>query len=422
MKAIAIVDANNFYVSCERMFNPRLRGQPAVVLSNNDGCIVSRSNEAKDLKIGMGVPLFQVSKTIEQNGVHVLSSNYELYGDMSHRMMEVLEECSSEVERYSIDEAFISLEADDSQGLEDLGQMIKAKLYRHVGIPVSIGIAATKTLAKVAGHHAKMLPYLNGVFDLTPDSLQVPVLRNTPIEEVWGIGRRWAKKLTANGILTAFDLREMNEPWIRSKMSIVGLRLARELRGLPCHTLDTCPSPRRGINSTRSFGEMVESKEELKAAVASFVARAAEKLRREKMVAGAITVFVRTNKFHADEEQFSGSLTLQLAPMTCVTNEIQEVAFKALDSVFRQGLRYKKAGVMLSGLVPAHLIPQPLWEAEKSARLRAVMGKVDRLNQRFGRETVQCGQFISEGKWQMKLNSRSPRYTTRWDELLKVEC
>ena len=190
MKAIAIVDANNFYVSCERLFNPRLRGQAAVVLSNNDGCIVSRSNEAKELKIGMGVPLFQVSKIIEQNGVHVLSSNYELYGDMSHRMMEVLEECSPEVERYSIDEAFISLEAEDSQGLEELGRAIRARIYRHVGIPVSIGIAATKTLAKVAGHHAKVLPDLEGVFDLTPPSIQIPVLRNTPIEEVWGIGWR----------------------------------------------------------------------------------------------------------------------------------------------------------------------------------------------------------------------------------------
>lgn len=422
MKAIAIVDANNFYVSCERLFNPRLRGQPAVVLSNNDGCIVSRSNEAKAMRIGMGVPLFQVSKIIEQNGVQVLSSNYELYGDMSHRMMEVLETCSPEVERYSIDEAFISLEAEDSQGLEELGRAIRAKVYRQVGIPVSIGIAATKTLAKVAGHHAKVLPELDGVFDLTPASIQVPVLRNTPIQEVWGIGWRWAKKLKTNGILTAFDLREAKESWIRSQMSIVGLRLARELRGIACHRLETCPSPRRAINSTRSFGQMVDSKDELKAAVAAFVARAAEKLRREKMVAGAITVFVRTNKFHEDEEQFSGSTTLQLAPMTCVTNEIQTVAFKALDSLFRQGLRYKKAGVMLSNLVPASLIPQPLWEAEKTERLRAVMGKVDRLNQRFGRETVQCGQFISEGKWQMKLNSRSPRYTTRWDELLKVEC
>lgn len=422
MKAIAIVDANNFYVSCERLFNPRLRGQATVVLSNNDGCIVSRSNEAKEMKIGMGVPLFQVSKIIEQNGVHVLSSNYELYGDLSHRMMEVLEDCSPEVERYSIDEAFISLEADDSRGLEELGRAIRAKVYRHVGIPVSIGIAATKTLAKVAGHHAKLLPGLDGVFDLTPASIQVPVLRNTPIDEVWGIGWRWAKTLKINGILTAFDLREAREDWIRSKMSIVGLRLARELRGIACLRLDTCPSPRRAINSTRSFGEMVESKDELKAAVAAFVARAAEKLRREKMVAGAITVFVRTNKFHEDEEQFSGSLTMQLAPMTCVTNEIQTVAFKALDSLFRPGLRYKKAGVMLSGLVPASLIPQPLWEAEKSERLRAVMGKMDRLNQRYGRETVQCGQFISEGKWQMKLDSRSPRYTTRWDELLKVAC
>lgn len=422
MKAIALIDANNFYVSCERLFDPGLRGRPVVVLSNNDGCVVSRSNEAKRLGIRMAVPVFQIRSIIEREDVQVLSSNYELYGDLSHRMMEVLEDCSPDVERYSIDEAFISLEAEDSRELEMLGQKIKDRVYRHTGIPVSIGIAATKTLAKAAGHHAKTLPELNGVFDLTPPSLQVPVLRRTPIEEVWGIGWRWATKLKGHGIRTAFDLREARDEWIRRNMSITGLRLAHELRGVACHTLDTCPAPRRAINSTRSFGEMVESKEDLQAAVAQFVTRAAEKLRREKMVAGAITVFVRTNKFHQDEEQFSGSMTLQLAPMTCITNDIQAIAFKALESIYRPGLRYKKAGVMLSGLVPARIIPQPLWEMEKTERMRELMGNVDRLNRRFGRETVQCGVFVSEGKWRMQMNSRSPRYTTRWDELLKVEC
>lgn len=422
MKAIALIDANNFYVSCERAFNPWLRDKVTVVLSNNDGCVVSRSNEAKKLGIRMAVPIFQVRDIIEQHGVYVLSSNYELYGDLSSRMMNVLENFSPEVERYSIDEAFISLEAEDSAALERIGREIKAKVYRHTGIPVSVGIGATKTLSKVAGHHAKTLPELEGVFDLTPPSLQIPALRRTPIEEVWGVGFRWATKLKANGIRTAFDLREARDEWIRANMNITGLRMAHELRGIQCHTLDTCPQPRRAINSTRSFGKMVDSKDDLKAAVAMFVTRAAEKLRRERMVAGVITVFVRTDRYKLDDQQYSGSMTLQLAPMTNIINDIQTMAFKALDSIYRKDLRYKKAGVMLGDLVPDYGIPQPLWETDKAEKMRELMAKVDRLNQRFGRETVQCGTFISDGKWRMQMNNRSPRYTTRWDELLKVVC
>jgi DNA polymerase V len=422
MKAVALIDANNFYVSCERAFNPRLRGEPTVVLSNNDGCVVSRSNEAKQIGIRMAVPVFQVRSLIERHGVHVLSSNYELYGDLSNRMMNVLEEFSPEVERYSIDEAFLTLEAEDSAGLEKLGRDIKSRVYRCTGIPVSVGIGATKTLSKVAGFHAKTLPQLESVFDLTPPSLQVPALRRTPIEEVWGVGYRWATKLKANGIRTAFDLREARDEWIRANLNVTGLRMAHELRGIACHTLNTIPQPRRAINSTRSFGRMVDSLDDLKAAVGTFVTRAAEKLRREHMLAGIITVFILTDRHKPDDEQYSGSLTLQLAPMTNITNDIQTVAFKALETIYRKDLRYKKAGVMLGDLVPDYGLPQPLWETGKTEKMRELMAKVDRLNRRYGRETVQCGTFISDGKWQMQMNSRSPRYTTRWDELLKVAC
>lgn len=420
MKALALIDANNFYVSCERVFAPRLRGKPAIVLSNNDGCVVARSNEAKALGIGMAVPFFKVREIVERHGVQVLSSNYELYGDMSHRMMEVLEDCSPEVERYSIDEAFITLEAPDSDSLERLGREVKEKVYQHVGIPVSVGIATTKTLAKVAGHYAKAWSELDGVFSLTDASVQRPILRRTPIEEVWGIGARWAAKLKLSGISTALHLREADDGWIRARMSVAGLRIAHELRGIQCHTLDTCPSSRRGIHSTRSFGELIESREDLRAAVSVFAARACEKLRREGMVAGAITVFVRTNRFNPEERQYSGAVTLHLAPLTNLTPEIQAVAFKALDSLYRQGYRYKKAGVMLSDLSPEQSASQPLWDTEKQARMRSLMFNVDRLNQRFGRETVQYGIFATDGKWRMKLSSRSPRYTTRWDELPKV--
>jgi len=420
MKAIALIDANNFYVSCERVFAPCLRVEPIIVLSNNDGCVVSRSNEAKALGIGMAVPYFKVREIVERHGVRVFSSNYELYGDMSHRMMEVLEDSSPEVERYSIDEAFITLEAQDYVSLEKIGREVKEEVYRQVGIPVSVGIATTKTLAKIAGHYAKSWSELDGVFSITEPSVHTPILRRTSIEKVWGIGARSAIKLRLSGVSTAFHLREADERWVRSRMSVTGLRIRQELRGIQCHTFATSPSSRRGIHSTRSFGELVESRDDLRAAVSMFVARACEKLRREEMVAGAITVFVRTNRFNPDERHYSGAVTLRLAPLTNLTPEIQVVAFRALDSLYREGYRYKKAGVMLSDLSPEQSASQPLWDAEKQAKVRDLMFNVDRLNQRFGRETVQYGLFATEGKWKMKLSSRSPRYTTKWDELPKI--
>ncbi len=420
MKAIALIDANNFYVSCERVFAPRLRGEPVIVLSNNDGCVVARSNEAKALGIGMAAPYFKVRGLVERNGVHVYSSNYELYGDISHRMMEVLEDCSTEVERYSIDEAFITLDGRDSESLEKAGREVKKKVYRQIGIPVSVGIATTKTLAKVAGHYAKSWSELDGVFSIAELSVQTPILRRTPVEEVWGIGARSAAKLRLSGVTTALNLRESDENWVRARMSVTGLRIQQELRGIQCHTLATSPTSRRGIHSTRSFGEPVVAREDLRAAVSMFVARACEKLRREEMVAGAISVFVRTNRFNPGERHFSGAVTLRLAPLTNLTPEIQAVAFRALDSLYSEGYRYKKAGVLLSDLSPEQSASQPLWEAEKQARVRSLMFNVDRLNQRFGRETVQYGLFATEGKWKMKLSSRSPRYTTKWDELPKV--
>jgi DNA polymerase V len=335
-------------------------------------------------------------------------------------MMEVLEDCSLEVERYSIDEAFITLDGRDAESLEKAGREVKDKVYRQIGIPVSVGIATTKTLAKVAGHYAKSWSELDGVFSITELSVQTPILRRTPAEEVWGIGARSAAKLRLSGVTTALDLRESDEHWVRARMSVTGLRIQQELRGIQCHTLATSPASRRGIHSTRSFGEPVVAREDLRAAVSMFVARACEKLRREEMVAGAISVFVRTNRFNPDERHFSGAVTLRLAPLTNLTPEVQVVAFRALDSLYREGYRYKKAGVMLSDLSPEHSTSQPLWDAEKQARVRSLMFNVDRLNQRFGRETVQFGLFASDGKWRMKLSSRSPRYTTNWDELPKV--
>ncbi len=423
MKAIALIDANNFYCSCERAFNPKLWDKPVIVLSNNDGCVVSRSNEAKALGIRMAVPVFQVEEIIQQHGVYVFSSNYELYGDLSHRMMDLLEEFSPEVERYSIDEAFLSLEARDYHELEAMGREIRHQVKRQLGIPVSVGIAETKTLAKIAAHHAKALLDLGGVFNLADTPyLRDAALRRTPLEEVWGIGPRWCALLAKRKFETAFDLTSADDQWIRARLNVTGLRLVHELRGIACLQIEDTPPPKKCIASTRSFGDLIESKEDIKAALGLFVTRGGEKLRKEGLAAGAITVFIKTNRFSRREELYSASTTLSLAPMTNTTTELQTMAFKALDEIFVDGLQYKKAGIYLSDLRPAKNLTQRLWENGQHERMRALMSQIDHVNQRFGRETVQCGIFKSDGKWQTKLSKRSPRYTTRWDELLCIEA
>jgi DNA polymerase V len=423
MKAIALVDANNFYCSCERVFNPKLWGKPVIVLSNNDGCIVSRSNESKALGIRMGVPVFQAEEIIREHGVFVFSSNYELYGDLSNRMMDLLEDTSPEIERYSIDEAFISLEARDYQELDAIGREMRHQVKRQLGIPVSVGIAETKSLAKIAAHHAKMLPQLNGHFNITDTpTLRESALRRTPIDEVWGIGRRWRELLAKYKFGTAHDLTRADDQWVRANLNLTGLRLVHELRGIPCLAIDDNPPSKKCIASTRSFGELIKSKEDIKAALGLFVTRAGEKLRQDGLAAGAITVFIKPNRRNGSNSPYSDSATLALAPMTNVTTELQEVAFRALDKIFEHGLWYKKAGVYLSDLRPAENLPQRLWENDRHERMRALMSRIDRVNHRFGRETIKCGIFKSDGRWQTKLTRRSPRYTTRWDELLQVEA
>jgi DNA polymerase V len=423
VKAIALVDANNFYCSCERVFNPKLWDRPVVVLSNNDGCVVSRSNEAKALGIRMAVPVFQAEEIIREHGVFVFSSNYELYGDLSQRMMDLLEDSSPEVERYSIDEAFLGLEAHDYQELSEIGRGIRHQVQRQLGIPVSVGIAETKSLAKIAAHHAKTQTELKGLFNITgTPSLREAALKRTPIKEVWGIGRRWADLLAKHKFETAHDLTRADDQWVRANLNLTGLRFIHELRGIPCLAIEDNPAPKRCIASTRSFGNKVGAKEDIKAALGLFVTRAGEKLRQDGLAAGALTVFIRPQRESRSNNPSSHTVTLALAPMTNVTTELQEAAFRALDKIFKDGLWYKKAGVYLFDLRPAENLPQRLWDNERHERMRALMSRIDGVNRRFGRETVKCGIFKSDGKWQMKMTRRSPRFTTRWDELLQVEA
>jgi DNA polymerase V len=396
---ISLVDANNFYVSCERVFDPRLRDKPVVVLSNNDGCIVARSNEVKALGIPMGAPVHLVrwSETgpggpsqIHAHGIQVYSSNYTLYGDLSWRVVQTLEQFSPDVEVYSIDEAFWGLSEDGST----IAQEIRSTVLQWTGIPVSVGVATTKTLAKVANHLAKRG---TGVCVLTDPT---PVLAELPVGEIWGIGSRLSYRLHQQGILTALQLREVELPWIKQLMGIVGVRLVQELRGISCLPLELCPPPRKSCCVSRSFGVPVATVEDLKEAAATYGARAAAKVRRDGLVAGVVTVFITTNRFKPDEPQYSNSAVVQLPQPANDAFTLIHATLRAVERLYRPGYQYKKAGVLLTELRPASLVQTDLFsDPVKLERRGALMRTVDSLNRQFGAGTVFCAAEGVEKWW-----------------------
>ena len=412
----ALVDCNNFYVSCERVFNPKLEGRPVVVLSNNDGCVVSRSPEAKALGINTGTPFFECRDRILRCGGVILSSNYTLYGDMSRRVMDTLSTFAPNIEVYSIDEAFLSLSGFERFGLGDYGRQIRDRVRKWTGIPVTVGIAPTKTLAKAANHYAKKHDELHGVCCAQDSSLD-DILQFTEVEEVWGVGGRHGKMLRRHGITNARQLRDADDRWVVKRMTVVGLRTVWELRGTSALELDEVPAPRKDIISSRSFGRPVECLEELEEALASYVVRAAEKLRRQGSLASVLSVSLSTNRF-GKGPQYTNSATCSLQPPTNSTPELMDHARRPLQRIYRPGYRFSKTSVMLSGLSPAKHRPFHLFgTAPNEGRRTALMGTVDALNKRFQRKTV---TFAAEGlqqPWRMKQEHLSPRYTTRWDEL-----
>ena len=418
--AIALVDANNFYVSCERVFNARLINRPVVVLSNNDGCIIARSEEAKELGLKMGAPLFKNQQLIEAYDVAVYSSNYALYGDMSQRVMEALQEFTPEVEIYSIDEAFMGLEARPENSYRDYGAEIKAKVYQWTGIPLSIGISQTKTLAKVAQRFAKKTPQAQGVFDLTAPSKQTRVLEETPVDDVWGIGPAYSKLLKDAGINTARKLRDADRRWIRQRMTVVGARIVEELRGIRCLQLEQCPQQKKSVTCSRSFGVLVESLDDLREAVAVYTSRVAERLRRARLAARVVTVFINTDRF-STEPQYNNSLTYELASATDTTDELLEWTLKGLEQIFRPGFKYKKAGVMLNHLVPADQLSRRMFGDLSFERSRRLAEALDEINRRHGRDTIRFGLAQADGRWKTKAVRRSPRYTTCLKEVLLVQ-
>jgi DNA polymerase V len=417
----ALVDCNNFYASCERVFSPRLNGQPIVVLSNNDGCVVARSNEAKALGIGMGVPEFQIRPLLRAHHVQVFSSNYTLYGDMSQRVMETLEQLCPDLEVYSIDEAFLSLSGFTSRNLTEYGRTIRATVKQWTGIPVSVGIAETKTLAKLANRVAKRTPDTDGVFDLLACPERDSLLGRIPVADVWGIGPNHARLLNQRGITTVLQLCEADDQWIRTRMGIVGLRLVMELRGVSCLDLDQCPAPKQSLTCSRAFGTLIDTLAEMEEAVSVYTTRVAEKLRRERLAATALTVCLTTNEFK-EGPQYSNALTLTLPIVTDSTADLIRCALQGILAIYRDGYRYKKAGVMLTGLVPASQIQTDLYDYQDRGKSKRLMSALDAINDRWGAGTLQYASSGITKAWKTQFHRRSPAYTTDWNALPVVNA
>lgn len=421
-RVFALVDCNNFYASCERVFAPQLRDVPVVVLSNNDGCVIARSAEAKEMGIPMGAPFFEFRRLARHRKVRVFSSNYPLYGDMSARVMRTLAEFTPRLEVYSIDEAFLDLSGHERRGTAAYGREIADTVRRATGIPVSVGIGPTKVLAKVANRIAKRNPETGGVLDFTAlGPHREAHLAQIDVKDVWGIGRRWSERLEHLGIRSALDLRDADPRLIRRRLGVVGERIVHELRGTSCLDLEEAPPAKQQIMTSRTFGERVTDPVDMREAIGTFAARVAEKLRGQRGRARAVTVFLATSPFNEAEPRYHNGATRPLPGACCDSGEIIGAALDALSEIWRPGYRYMKAGVMLLDIVPESHDQGTLFAApaDGAARDRSniLMGVLDRLNRDLGRGTV---AYAAEGlrkAWRMKQEHRSPAYTTRWDEL-----
>lgn len=418
MTTFALVDCNNFYVSCERVFQPKLEGQPIVVLSNNDGCAIARSNEAKALGVEMGTPFFQLRGMVRAHRMKVFSSNYALYGDMSRRVHDTLADMAQASEEYSIDESFLSLAG--AQATEDHAHRIRERVRQWTGIPVSIGLGPTKVLAKVANRIAKKTPGFGGVFDLTTADVDAH-LATLDVGDLWGVGRRYAEMLRGEGVRTALDLKRTRDAWVQRRMTIVGLRIVHELRGISCLPLQLVEPPRKGIACTRSFGHPVTGLPELREAVSAYAARAAEKLRRQNLAASYLSLFIRTN-LHNGDPKYSGGAGVELSPATAYTPALIRAALPLLERCFKDGFRYWKAGVILDGLVPPNRVQEDLFGTANPEREARVMSALDAVNARFGRGTMRTAAEGTEQGWRMKQEKLTRRYTTRWDDLPRIRA
>ena len=416
-KVFALIDCNAFYVSCERVFNPRLNNRPVVALSNNDGCIIARSKEAKALGIKMGVPLFKVKDIIARENVTVFSSNYTLYADMSRRVMNIISEFAPSIEVYSIDEAFIDL-TDMKIDYESYAYQMRKTILQYTGIPVSIGIASTKTLTKVANHIAKDDETLEGVCSLIQNENLDKVLEDTNVSDVWGVGRQLSKKLIANGIFNAKLLKDCDDAWVRKIMSVNGLKTVSELREVSCLDLEEISATRKSCCTTRSFGKPLLHLEDIEQAVTTFARRATERIRGENLTASTVSVFLRTNPFDRSH-YYSNSSMITLSYPTCDTMQIVKAALKLTKILFRHNYKYKKAGVLLSGFYKKGTETKDFFSEEKYQSPK-LMSVVDKINQRYGSDTVQIATECQIGKWKQKRKNCTQSYTTQLDKVLLV--
>jgi DNA polymerase V len=416
---VALVDCDGFYASCERVFQPTLRGRPVVVLSNNDGCVIARSNEAKALGIAMGEAWHICRKRVDTDGVIVRSSNYTLYGDMSARVMRTIAGFTPELEIYSIDEAFLGLGGFEAR-LECHARALRRTVLQWTGIPVSVGIAPTKTLAKVATRRAKKDLETGGVFLLMDKAAIDTELAEMGLTDLWGVAHRLAARLMALGITTPLALKQADPRFIRGRFNVVLEQLVLELRGIACIALEEAPPDRKSIMASRSFGRTVETREELEEAVATYTSRAAEKLRGQGLAAGRIVVFAHTNHFRPEDPQYYGMQPIRLPVATADTGKLIAAARRGLGALYRPGYRYKKAGILLLELAPAAAVQGDLFAAADTTRLKARMRAVDMLNRRFGRDTVSFAAAGRRRAWKLRSEFLSPRFTTNWDELLRV--
>lgn len=416
----ALVDCNNFYASCERVFNPSLNGEPVVVLSNNDGCVIARSNEAKDIGVQMGAPAFQMKSLFAAHNVRVFSTNFTLYGDMSNRVMRILSSFTPSIEIYSIDEAFLDFSGLRQVALQDYGRHITDYVKRSTGLPVSMGIAPTKTLAKLANRFAKKHKGFHNVCFIDTEEKRNKALLLSEIGDIWGIGRRLAKKLNAFGIHSAYDLTRMNRAWVQKHMTINGVRLWRELRGEPCYSLEQFPPDKQQICTSRSFGTPITDLRTLSHSVATFAGLCAKKLRNQNSCALSLLVFLQTDFHRTDLPQSSKNKIVKFPVFTNDSLEIVKYALQGLREIYKPGYKYKRSGVILLEITDDKNIQRDLFDAvdrEKRSRLMRAIDAINGQQDSLVRLAVQC-----PGKWNHRQDSLSPCYTTKLKDIITVQA
>lgn len=415
----ALVDCNNFYASCERVFRPDLNGKPVVVLSNNDGCVIARSNEAKAIGIPMGAPAFEYESLFLEKNVQVFSANFALYGDMSQRVMNILSEYAPDMEIYSIDECFLKLQGFERYDLPEYGKQMRKQVIQWTGIPISVGIAPTKALAKVANRIAKKYPErTGGVYLIDSEEKRIKALKWLKVEDVWGIGRRHSKRLNQIGVLNAYDFTQLDDPYVKKHLSVVGLRLKHDLQGIPTLDLETLQA-KKNIATTRSFETNYTEWDQLSERIATFAVSCAEKLRKQNSCCRSLMVFIHTNGHRKDLPQYSRNMVIQLPFPTNSSIELSKFALQALKYIFKPGYAYKKAGVIVQDFSPAHQLQQSLFE-NRDERHIPLMKAVDQLNQLLGQQKIRLASQDLKRVWKMKQQKLSPRYTTRLSDIITI--